>query len=248
MKSSWQHAASEASPSAPSICPTDAGSAVATRLTHTANNIRHLRERALLSRDDLAKELSLSVSVLYNIEVGKVATRVNTLYQIALVLAYHLEEPPSQVFDAIIPDALYAEVEPIRAAAADYYATLGVQDGNLNAKRKFARRHEVPKLGAAPPEVMSYTRIQKLFAGSYYTQKEICDLAGLSYRRLNDFLSYGAAKTGNMTVALFLKLVAALAPTYREGATVKKTVFYVLGGDLARLDERYYEQRAEHIT
>ncbi len=206
-------------------------------------NLRELRERALVGRVDLAAELGLSESHLTSLEIGNGATRIATLYQFSLVLARHLQTLPSQVFDELIPEETYREVEPIREQAGRYYASLAVMDGNLKAKRKFARQSESLERDPSPPEAVSFVRIQKLFAASNYTQIELCDLAGISHRRLNDFLSYGAARTGNVTVALFLELIAALTPVYRTDATVKETVFHVLGGDLARLDKLYEEER-----
>lgn len=199
-------------------------------------NLRELRERALIGREDLAEELGLSKSHLTQLEIGDGATRLSTLYQFSLVLARHLQLPPSKVFDELIPEETYGEVEPIRQKAGQHYASLKVMDGNLKAKRKFAKQSESLKRDPSPPEAVSFVRIQKLFAASNYTQVELSDLAGISIRRINDFLSYGAARTGNVTLALFLELVAALTPVYRVDASVKETAFYVLEGDLARLD------------
>ena len=212
------------------------------KLERTPLNLRALREKALLGRTELAEKLGLSVQILVILESGNGSPRLATLYQLALVLADYLQKPPSEVFDTLIPDELYFRVEPIRNGSAAFLAQKDHQGGNLKTKRKFLRRQETRFYDEKPPEAVSFSRLQKLFAESYFSKVEVADLAEVSYRRLNQIFTVSSERTGNMTLGLFLRLAATLAPVYGDG--VRATAAHLLGGDLEQLDELYSERQA----
>lgn len=206
-------------------------------------NLRLLREESLLSRPVFAEELGLSVAILVALETGQGSPRIATLYQLSLVLARHLEKRPAEVFDALIPEEAYARVEPTRQVASVHLANKPTQAGNLRAKRQFSKRQETLVHDELPPESVNFSRAQKLFAQSRYSKVELVDIAHISLPRLSTLFGQSAERTGNMTLGVFLRLTAALAPVYGKGT--KETAFYLLEVDLEQLDALYQERVEE---
>ncbi len=205
-------------------------------------NLRLLREESLLSRPVLAGELGLSIAILVALETGQGSPRIATLYQLSLVLARHLEKRAAEVFDALIPEEAYTRVEPIYQVASAHLANKSMQAGNLKAKRQFAKRQETLVYDEPPPESVNFSRAQKLYARSRYSKVELVDIAQISLPRLSTLFGQSAERTGNMTLGVFLRLTAALAPVYGKG--IKETAFYLLEVDLEQLDA-LYQERAE---
>lgn len=201
-------------------------------------NLRVLRERALRSRAEVADELGVSASLMIKLELGHGDTRLLTIFHLCRVLARYLELLPSQVLDALIPQEVYENFEDIRQRAAARLASLETQQGNFRAKRRFLRRTEARNDDQKLLEANSFYRFQLLFARSYYSQVELSKLTGLSERRLNHIFAISADRSGQMSIRIFLRLAAALAPVY--GGGIKETAFYLVGSDLDKLD-RYYQ-------
>lgn len=200
-------------------------------------NLRSLREQAMRSRAELADELGLSLQLLAKLEHGQGNARLSTVFQICLVLAIHLKQPPQTVLERLMPAELFADFDEIREQAALRLRTLDTHRGSYKAKRRFLKERSEISSHEQPPENVSLQRFQELFAKSRFSQAELSRLTDLSERRLNNIFSISASKTGNMSLWVFLRLAAALAPVYK--ADTKETALYLIGGDLERLAELY---------
>lgn len=198
-------------------------------------NLRALRERAHLSRGALAEGLGLSYPTLRSLESGAANPRLATVLRLTQALAGPLGQPPSRVFEDLIPETAYAPYGPLREAAADRLAAIQTHYGSA-ARRRFANAPAEPPDQPEPAE-HSLGRLQGLYARSRFSQTDLIDLTGLSYRTVQIFFGVQAPTARNTTLAVFLLLTAALAPVH--GGSVKDAVLHVLDDDLRRLDARY---------
>ena len=200
-------------------------------------NLREMREQVLRSRAEVASEIGVSPQLLTKIEFGQVDTRLLVIFQLCLVLARYLETLPSQVFGDLFPPQAYENFEEVHQRARVALASVDTQKGNYRAKRRFLRRSEATSEGESPLEAVSLYRFQLLFAMSHYSQVDLSKVTDISERRLNQIFAISAPGTGHITLRIFLRLAAALAPVYKAG--LKETALYLVGGDLEKLDASY---------
>lgn len=182
----------------------------------------------------MAHDVGVSTGLLLKLELGRGDTRLLLIFQFCVLLARYLGVRPSEVWNELIPDEMYDSFEDVREKAAFKVRTLQTQGGNQRAKRRFLARGAAKTEPGELPESISLYRFQRLYARSNYSQVDISLATGISERRLNYVFAISAEKTGQLSLKIFLRLAAALAPVY--GASIRDTAYYLVETDLERLD------------
>ncbi len=182
----------------------------------------------------MANDVGVSTQLLAKLELGHGDTRLLLIFQLCVLLARYLGMRPSQVWNNLIPPEMYNGFEDVREYATSKLGSLHTQGGNQRAKRRFLARGAAKTEPEELLESISFYRFQQLFARSNYSQVDLSLITGISERRLNYLFAISAEKTGQLSLKIFLRLAAALAPVY--GASIRDTAYYLVENDLARLD------------
>lgn len=182
----------------------------------------------------MANDVGVSTGLLVKLELGHGDTRLLLIFQLCVLLARYLGVRPSQVWNELIPPEMYDSFEDVREYATSKLRSLHTQGGNQRAKRRFLARGAAKTEPEELLESISFYRFQRLFARSNYSQVDLSLITGISERRLNYLFAISAEKTGQLSLKIFLRLAAALAPVY--GASIRDTAYYLVENDLERLD------------
>ncbi len=182
----------------------------------------------------MANDVGVSTQLLAKLELGHGDTRLLLIFQLCVLLARYLGMRPSQVWNNLVPPEMYDSFEDVREYATSKLESLHTQGGNQRAKRRFLARGAAKTEPEELLESISFYRFQQLFARSNYSQVDLSLITGISERRLNYLFAISAEKTGQLSLKIFLRLAAALAPVY--GASIRDTAYYLVENDLERLD------------
>ncbi len=182
----------------------------------------------------MANDVGVSTQLLAKLELGHGDTQLLLIFQLCVLLARYLGMRPSQVWNDLIPSEMYDSFEDVREYATSKLRSLHTQGGNQRAKRRFLARGAAKTEPEELLESISFYRFQQLFARSNYSQVDLSLITGISERRLNYLFAISAEKTGQLSLKIFLRLAAALAPVY--GASIRDTAYYLVENDLERLD------------
>lgn len=191
-----------------------------------------LRLETLWSQREAAEAVGAAQSHIVKLEAGRANPRLSLIYKILIEFARVLKSSPKELWETFYLEQSCLEYEPIREQAQ---AALEVDRhfrGSYKAKR-FLRDRDVQGPNLSLPDAADMRRLQQLFAGTPLTLTELSKVSGVSRRRLDLLFAVDAEPSANMTLTMFTRLVAALAPAY--DASIRETATYVLESDLELL-------------